>query len=77
MNRLSAWMRCLSPRSMRSHSAARHDARNQIEGEDALRAGGVAIDVEGDPHLQQQTFGRMLVAEDCPSRQGDHGVEEQ
>src|ERR1019366_3200735 len=41
----------------------RNDARNQIEGKDAFRAGGIAVDVEGDSQLQQQALGGVLVAE--------------
>ena len=43
-----------------------NDARDQVEWKDALRAGGVAVDVERDPHLQQQTLGRTLAAEKLP-----------
>ena len=41
----------------------RDDARDQVEGEDAFGAGGVAVDVEGDAQLQQQALGGVLVAE--------------
>jgi hypothetical protein len=39
------------------------DARDQVEGEDALRAGGIAVHVEGDAQLQQHTLRGVLVAE--------------
>jgi hypothetical protein len=41
----------------------RDNARNQVEGEDAFRAGGIAVDVEGDAQLQQQAFGGVFVAQ--------------
>src|SRR5205085_6145515 len=39
------------------------DARDQVEGEDALGALIVAVDVEGDAELQEEPFGGVLVAE--------------
>ena len=48
---------------MRSHSCGGDDARDQVEGEDAFGPGGVAVDVEGDAHLQQQTLGGVFIAE--------------
>ena len=53
-------MRCLRPRSMRSHSARLHDARHDVEGQHALDAGAVAVDVEGDAEVDQGRVGRLL-----------------
>ena len=39
------------------------DAGNQVEGENALSAGGIAIDVKGDAHLQQDGFRDALAAQ--------------
>ena len=77
MNALSAWMRCFRPRSMWSHSSARDDARDQVEGKDALGAGGVAVDVEGDAHLQQQALGGVLVAQQMAVGERLDGLQQQ
>ena len=50
-------MRCLRPRSIQAHSSARHDAGDEVEGKNALGAGGIAVDVEGDAQLEQDAFG--------------------
>ena len=55
----------------------RHDARNQVEGEDAFGAGGVAVDVEGDAQLQQQALGGVLAAQQLPVVERFDGVEQQ
>jgi hypothetical protein len=39
------------------------DARNDVEGEDPLGPRLVPIDVERDPHLQQEPFGGALAAQ--------------
>ena len=41
-------IRCTSPRSIKSHSFGRDDARNQIEWKNSLRALVVVVDCEGD-----------------------------
>jgi hypothetical protein len=41
----------------------RHDPRNEVEGKNPLGAGAVAVDVEGDPHVQQRPLGRALAAQ--------------
>jgi hypothetical protein len=41
-----------------------HDARQQIEREDALGAGAVAVDVEGDAHVEQCALGRTLALQE-------------
>ena len=70
-------MRCLRPRSIQSHSSRAHDARNQVEGENAFGAGGVAIDVEGDAHLQQQAFGGPLALQQLAFFERFDGVQQQ
>ena len=43
----------------------------EVEGEDALGAGGIAVDVEGDAQLQQQALGGVLVAQQAGRRTSD------
>src|SRR5581483_9058418 len=47
------------------------------EGEDALGARGIAVDVEGDAHLKQEALGSMLVAQQVAFRQGLDGLDKQ
>ena len=54
-----------------------NDARNEVEREDALGAGGVAVDVEGDAHLQQQPLGGVLVAQQLAVGERFDGVQQQ
>ena len=54
-----------------------HDAGDQVERKNALRAGGVAVDVEGDAHLQQQTLGGTLAAQQLPVFERLNGLEQQ
>ena len=63
MNRFSARMRCFRPCSIQAPLGGRHDAGDQIEGEDPLRAGAVAVDVERDPHVQERALGGLLPAQ--------------
>ena len=37
-----------------------HDAWDDVEGEYAFRAGLFAVDIEGDSHVEQGHFGRLL-----------------
>ncbi len=53
------------------------DARNQVEGEDALGPGGFAIDVESDAHLQQQALRRVLIAQQVAFGQRFDGFEQE
>ena len=39
----------------------RNDSRNNVEGKDALRAGLITIDVEGDPHSKEGLFRSLLI----------------
>ncbi len=39
-----------------------NDARDQVEGKRALRAGGIAVHIERNPQLDQQTLRRLLAA---------------
>ena len=55
----------------------RDDARHQVEGEDALGAGRVAVDVEGDAHLQQQALGGVLVAQQVALGERLDGIHQQ
>ena len=48
----------------------RDNARDQVEGKDPLRAGGIPVDVEGDAQLQQQPLGGVLVTEQLAIGQG-------
>jgi len=64
MKQLSAWTRCFRPRLDVVHSPAAMIARNQIEREDSLGAGAVAIDIESNAHLEKQTLGGVLVAQE-------------
>ena len=59
-NRLSAVMRCVSPRSITSHSVGRQDARQQIIGEDPLGAVLLTVDCERDALVQECEVGRRL-----------------
>ena len=45
------------------------DPRHQIEGEDPLRAGAVAVHVERNPHVEQGPLGRPLPAQELSLRQ--------
>ncbi len=40
------------------------DARDQVEGEDAFGAGGIAVDVKRDAELEEEAFGGMFIAEE-------------
>ena len=53
-----------------------HDTRDQVEREDPVRPGRVAIDVEGDAHLEQHPLGRALVAQQLAVRQGFDGLQQ-
>lgn len=57
--------------------AGGNDARHQVEREDALGAGGIAVDVEGDPHLQQQFVSGVFVAEHLAIGESLDGFEQQ
>src|SRR5580704_12513646 len=74
-NRLSARMRCFRPRSMWSHSRAA-TIRHQVEREDALGAGAVAVDVERDPHVQEGALGRLLAAQQLTLWQRLHELDQ-
>ena len=39
-----------------------HDAGDDVEWKDALRAGLLPVHVEGDPHVEQGQLGRLLTA---------------
>jgi hypothetical protein len=56
--------------------AGGHNPGDQVEGKDALRTGGVAVNVEGDAHLEQQALGGVFVAQQVPVRQGFDGFEQ-
>ncbi len=45
--------RCAIPRLISDHSLPGHDARNQVEGQDALGAAAVGVDGERHAALQQ------------------------
>ena len=51
-----------SPCSIRAHSSAADDPRNDVEGKDLLRPLRVAVDAEGDPHAEQEALGSRLAA---------------
>ena len=53
-----------------------HDARKDVEGENFLHAGLLAIDVEGDAHLEQQALGGALAVEDFAGGKGGQRVEQ-
>ena len=58
-NRFSAVMRCVSPRSMRVHSA-RDQPRQQVVGKDAFGALVAAVDREGDALVQERQVAECL-----------------
>ncbi len=70
-------MRCFRPRSMTLPLGGGDDARDQVEGENALRAGRIAVHVEGDAHLQQQALGGALVAQQVAIREALDGIHQQ
>ena len=41
-----------------------HDAGNEIERKDSLRAGAIAVHVERDAHVQQRALRRLLAAKE-------------
>ena len=45
------------------------DPRDDIEGKDALGAGDVAVNIEGDPQLEQGMLGRLLAPQELARRQ--------
>ncbi len=53
-----------------------NDAGNQVEREDALGAGGIAVDVEGDAHLEQQPLGGVLIAQQMAFRERLDGLQQ-
>src|SRR5476649_1561134 len=53
------------------------DARDQVEWKDTLGAGGVAVHVEGDAQLEQQTVGGVLIAQKLAVRQRLDDIENQ
>ena len=53
------------------------DARNQVEGENALRARRISVDVEGDAHLEEQALRRALAAQKLALLERLDGVEQQ
>ena len=63
MNRFSAWMRCFRPALDAVPLGGRDDARDEVEREDPLGAGAVAVDVERDAHVQERALGRLLPAQ--------------
>ncbi len=54
-----------------------HDARDEVEGEDALGAGGIAVDVEGDAELEQDAFGGALAAQELAFIERGDGIDEE
>ncbi len=54
-----------------------HDPGNQVERENALGAGGVAVNVECDSQLQQQALGRALAAFELPVLERLDGFKQQ
>ena len=52
------------------------DAGNEVEREEPLGAGGVAVDVEGDAHLHEHALGRLLAALQLALAQAADGVEQ-
>ena len=46
-------MRCLMPRSSLRQSAGGDDARDQVEGQDAVDGGAVAVNREGDAKCEK------------------------
>ena len=53
------------------------DARDQVEGENPLRARRIPIDIKGNAHLQKQRFRRALAAQKLTFFQGFDGFEQQ
>ena len=51
------------------------DARDQVEGENALRALVVAVDVEGDAELEQEPFGGVFVPQQLAAVERVDGVQ--
>ncbi len=70
-------MRCFSPRFDPRPFACAHDARDQVEGKDPLRACQVAVDVESDAQLQQQLFGCPLAPLQLAVLQRFDGLQQQ
>ena len=68
MNRFSARIRCLRPRSIHSHSAAATIRGTRSKGKISLGAGAVAVHVERDPHVQEGALGRLLPAQQLAVR---------
>ena len=74
MNSLSARMRCLSAFDPLPLLGA-DDARDQVEREDPLGAGGIAVNVECDAHLEEQPLDRELAALEFSILEGLQSVE--
>jgi len=55
--------------------SGRNDAGDEVEGENALGALRIAVDVEGDAHLEEEAFGGVLLAEQLAIGEGLDGVE--
>ena len=70
-------MRCFEPALDPVPLLGAHDARDQVEGEGALRAGRVAVDVEGDAHLDEDALGRLLAALQLALAEGADRLEQQ
>ena len=70
-------MRCLQAALDRVPLGRLHDARHDVEGQDALDAGAVAVDVEGDAEVDQGRVRRLLQAPELAVRQRLDGLDQQ
>ena len=69
MNMFSAVIRCCRPRSIHVPFGGRDDPRDDVERNDPLGAGAVAVHVERDAQVQQRALGRLLPAQQLAVRQ--------
>src|SRR5262249_43535602 len=54
-----------------------HNARDNVEREDALCASRIAVNVERDPHLQESLLRRPLAPQEFAGRQALHALDQQ